>query len=132
LVRRSDDINFLPGALELPGRHIEPGEDIVDGLKRELLEELGVDSRVGEPFFVFTYNRRDKETQTIEVIYFATIQGDSQLQLSHEHSEYLWVSESDLDTIRVGKDHADPELSAIHQAFTHLSSLSKKSIDSNQ
>jgi 8-oxo-dGTP diphosphatase len=120
LVRRSATSNFLPGVLELPGGHIEPGEDILEGLNRELREELGVDGRVGEPFFVFTYNRTDKDTQTIEVIYLTTIPEGSQIQLSEEHSEYLWVKEGDLETIQIGKTSDDPELQAIRLAFSKL------------
>ncbi len=39
--RRIDRVND-PGAVVVPGGHIEPGESHVDAVKRELNEELGV------------------------------------------------------------------------------------------
>ncbi|HUB93989.1 MAG TPA: NUDIX domain-containing protein [Verrucomicrobiae bacterium] len=50
LSRRPDDAEFLPGAYELPGGHIDLGENILTGLRREIKEELGVDVHIGDPF----------------------------------------------------------------------------------
>ena len=36
-----------------PGGHIEFGEDIVKGLKREILEEFEMHVNIGDPFFCF-------------------------------------------------------------------------------
>lgn len=38
--------------LELPGGIVEPGESPVDGARREVLEELGLDVELGEPVLV--------------------------------------------------------------------------------
>jgi ADP-ribose pyrophosphatase YjhB (NUDIX family) len=40
LPRRALTKKFLPGVFELPGGHIDFGEDIVVGLKREIMESL--------------------------------------------------------------------------------------------
>lgn len=42
LGRRADDRAWLPGAWDVFGGHVEPGEDAVDALHRELAEELGI------------------------------------------------------------------------------------------
>ncbi len=43
--KRADTKKFLPGVYELPGGHIDFGEDIVEGLRREIKEEFGLDER---------------------------------------------------------------------------------------
>ena len=71
LPKRAAIKKFLPGVYELPGGHIDFGEDAVVGLKREIDEELGMKVEVGDPFFVFTYTNEVKGSHSIEVIYFA-------------------------------------------------------------
>src|SRR6185369_14729149 len=71
LPRRATTKKFLPGVFELPGGHIDFGEGIVEGLKREVMEEMGMRIEVGDPFYVFTYVNEIKGSHSIEVDYFA-------------------------------------------------------------
>lgn len=100
LPKRADTKKFLPGVFELPGGHIEWGEDIVEGLKREIMEELGVRISVGDPFAAFTYSNEIKGSHSVEVVYFATFEDlGEQIQLNPEdHSEFKWVSQDEIDS----------------------------------
>lgn len=128
--KRADTKKFLPGRWELPGGHIEYGEDIVDGLKREIREEFAMDIQVGDPFACFTYLNEVKKSHSVEVIYFAQFASDiSDIQLNPEdHSEYGWFDEQQaLDVISKSKPTDDPEIAATVKAFSILQggSLSK-------
>ncbi|HSX17296.1 MAG TPA: NUDIX hydrolase [Patescibacteria group bacterium] len=115
--KRAATKKFLPGVFELPGGHIDFGEDIVAGLKREIQEELHRDIAVGDPFAVFTYVNEIKGSHSIEVIYFAQFTTDIyQIELNPEdHSEYKWFTENEL-----GELPADEETEAIKKGFALL------------
>lgn len=99
LPRRAASKKFLPGVFELPGGHIEFGEEIVAGLRREIREELGMEVVVGDPFAAFTYANEVKGSHSIEVVYFARFEGGIEgVALDPEdHSEYRWISEGEVD-----------------------------------
>jgi 8-oxo-dGTP diphosphatase len=123
LPKRADTKKFLPGVYEMPGGHIDFGENIIDGLKREVQEELEVDIRIGDPFAVFDYTNEIKGSHSIEVIYFATLTGmpeDIKLH-TDDHSDGDWFSENELDKIATSaKGMDDPEFIAIKKAFVLL------------
>lgn len=121
--KRAASKKFLPGVYELPGGHVDFGEDMVPGLKREIHEEFGMQVTVGDPFYVFTYTNPIKGSHSIEVIYFAKFTDDiSAITLNPEdHSEYGWFSEAELPhaaTSEKGTD--DVEFLAIQKGFSLL------------
>ncbi len=123
LPKRALTKKFLPGVYELPGGHIDFGEDIVSGLKREIQEEFAMNIVVGDPFFVFTYVNKIKRSHSIEVVYFATfVEPIDQITLDPEcHSEFGWFSESELHTVAHNLDNnEDPEIRAIIKGFRLL------------
>jgi len=73
VAKRSETKRFLPGFYELPGGHVEFGEDIAVGLRREIREELGVRINVGDPVAAFTYMNTATKTHAVEVIFLATL-----------------------------------------------------------
>lgn len=123
LPRRAATKKFLPNVYELPGGHIDFGEEPVVGLKREIDEELGMDVEVGDPFFVFTYTNEIKGSHSIEVIYFAQFAGnpDAIALNPEDHSEYGWFAEHELagaTTETKGLD--DVEFVAMQKGFALL------------
>ena len=98
LPKRAETKRFLSGIFELPGGHIDFGEDIVNGLKREVREEFGMEISVRDPFAVFTYSNDIKKSHSIEVVYFAKFLSpvDDIRVNTEDHSEFKWMSEGEL------------------------------------
>lgn len=121
--KRADTKKFLPGVYEIPGGHIDFGENIVTGLKREILEELEVEITVGDPFAVFDYTNEIKGLHSVEIIYFATLLSkpeDIKLH-SEDHSTFGWFSEDEIgQAFTTSKGTEDPEFIALQKGFALL------------
>lgn len=123
LPKRADTKKFLPGVYELPGGHIDFGEDPVTGLAREIDEEFGMHIAVGDPFYVFTYANHVKGAHYIEVVYFASFMSeiDTLVLNPEDHSEYGWFSEDKLENATNAiKGSDDLEFQAIRKGFALL------------
>ncbi len=123
LPRRAYSKKFLPGVFELPGGHIDFGEDIVKGLKREIFEEFRMKIKVGDPFYAFTYINNVKGSHSVEIIYFASFMEPSdKIKLNPEdHSGYIWIGENEIKNIYEKiKDKNDPEMKAVRRGFQLL------------
>ena len=123
LPKRAATKKFLPSVYELPGGHIDFGEDAVMGLKREIDEEIGMKVDVGDSFFVFTYTNEIKGSHSIEVIYFARFTNDiSEIKINpDDHSEFGWFSEDQLSKATTeSKGQDDIEFQAMRKGFALL------------
>lgn len=123
LPKRADTKKFLPGVYELPGGHVDFGEDLKEGLAREIMEELGMHVAVGDVIDVFTYMNHIKKSHSIEVVYYAQFTDPiEQIHLNHEdHSTYGWFAENELEKVYSGeKGRDDPEAIVIQKGFKKI------------
>ncbi|MFZ1655102.1 MAG: NUDIX hydrolase [Candidatus Moraniibacteriota bacterium] len=123
LPKRSDTKKFLPGVYELPGGHIDYGEDIVKGLEREIMEEFGKRATIGDPFATFTYLNEIKGSHSVEIIYYAAFADSLENVTLHpeDHSQFEWVAEDELQKVFTEhKKGDDPEIQAIEKGFSLL------------
>lgn len=121
--KRAATKKFLPDIYEIPGGHIDYGEDIVEGLAREITEELGMSIAVGDPFAAFTYLNEVKGSHSIQVMYFATFKEPLEDIRIHpeDHSGFAWFSESEFeDMLGKGKPADDDEVPYIRKGFALL------------
>jgi len=113
--KRADSKAFLPGTFELPGGHVDFGEDIAAGLQREIMEEFGMTITVGDPFGSFTYTNEVKGSHSVQVTYFAQFTNPIEaITLDPEdHSAFDWFAEEDVILRRteiVSEDMMDPTI----------------------
>ena len=123
LPKRAETKKFLPGVYELPGGHIEYGEDIKDGLMREIFEEFDMRTNVGDSFMAFTYTNDVKGSHSIEVVYFVQFTDPiEKIKLNpDDHSEFSWFAENEIHKATSEKKPAtDPEIGAIQKGFALL------------
>ena len=123
LPKRAVTKKLFPGVFELPGGHIDFGEDPVDGLKREIREEFQSAIEVGDPFFSFTYTNEIKGSHSVEVVYFARFISDIvDIALNAEdHSEYGWFEETEISNAYTPDKGAENiEFIAIKKGFALL------------
>lgn len=125
LARRAKTKKFLPDVFELPGGHIDYGEDIEAGLKREIQEEFGMDVELGDPFAAFTYTNEVKGSHSVEVVYFAQFTSPLENIALHaeDHSYFVWAHENELPELYDGpKGMDDTEVGKILRGFELLKS----------
>ncbi len=93
----------------LPGGGLEPGEDPRDAVVREVLEETGLEARVGKLIGVDSRvmvreevpEGTDPELHTIRIIYLATVKdGPLRNEVGGSSDEARWVSIRDIKGLR--------------------------------
>ena len=95
IVKRNENDELYPGAWEFPGGHLENGETIKDGLKRELFEEIGFNEEF-DPIITHYYdeikNKNSNLIYNLEIDFIINVnKNDINVILSNEHCDYKWV-----------------------------------------
>jgi 8-oxo-dGTP diphosphatase len=84
--KRKPTKRVVPGAVALPGGHVEPGESAEEALRRELKEELGIVPL--EVWYVCTLLHRSAEFRKLH--YFAVPRWEGAVE-NHEAASLRWV-----------------------------------------
>lgn len=97
LLSRRKTGTHLAGLWEFPGGKVEAGEDPRDALRRELEEELGILTRVGEIVEV-TFHRYDDAEKAVLLLFFDAVrQVGSPAPRALDVAEVAWVAAEGLD-----------------------------------
>ncbi|MUN40529.1 NUDIX domain-containing protein [Actinomadura litoris] len=98
VLRRSGDDAFMPGIEELPSGGVEPGEDLLTALRRELGEEIGwTGPFVLDPGFVTNFDYVSGSGRKARQYTFGIAHYERPIILSAEHTGYRWLASADVD-----------------------------------
>lgn len=96
VVKRNENDNLYPGSWEFPGGHLEKGETLKDGLKRELEEEIGFTENFNPiitHYFDELKERNNELIHDLELDFIINVDSSKMdIKLSDEHSDYKWVT----------------------------------------
>ena len=95
-VKRNENDDLFPGAWEFPGGHLEAGETLKEGLKRELKEEIDFTDDF-EPIITHYYDEVKENNgeliHELEIDFLINVDSTKiNVKLSNEHSDYKWLT----------------------------------------
>ena len=93
ILKRSEEEKNL---WEIPGGRMEYGETLENTLLREVKEETNLEIIPGE--IITSWDLIEDHRQISGVIYHCTIKS-GEIQLSHEHKYYQWITTAELDKL---------------------------------
>ncbi|QQS43644.1 NUDIX hydrolase [Candidatus Roizmanbacteria bacterium] len=95
--KRIDDFPDYHGKWQLSGGGLEFGENPVEGLRRELREELGVEV-TDVKIIPFVDTRVRNDWQGVFISFHCHLENpDAEIYLNEEASEYRWFEKSEID-----------------------------------
>lgn len=97
VIKRAGDETHLENLWDIPGGRFDYGEHPHEGLKREVLEEVGLEVEVLEPVKTWTFTR-DNGEQVFGTTFICEPE-TTDVELGDEHTSYCWVKPGELDDL---------------------------------
>jgi len=85
---------------DIPGGRINPGEPLLENLKREIFEETGLELKSAPKLIAAQDILRIEGLHVVRLTYVANIEGDVKVD-GNEHTGYKWVSLDELKQVEV-------------------------------
>lgn len=99
VVKRASHEVAFPDNWELPGGHVEAGENVKECVERETVEETGlVVERILGEFDELRWTSKSKGRVNVQFNYAVSVVQPMDIRLNpEEHSEHRWIVENDVD-----------------------------------
>ena len=93
LGKKASGKHFLSGKWHIPGGKVKTGESDEQALKREMMEELGVEVEVGEMLDVVEFIDKETESHAVSPAFVChIISGTPTIMEPHKCAEIGWFS----------------------------------------
>lgn len=103
-----------PGRYHMPGGRLNIGEAFLDGLRREVDEETGLEIKIGKPIYVGEWRPIIKGVPNqIVGIFFKCRSVTTNVRLSEEHDDFKWISPDEIENY----DIMGPEIKVLQAAL---------------
>jgi 8-oxo-dGTP diphosphatase len=96
VIKRSSSAEVHPNQWDFPGGKLEHGEDPIMGVKREVLEEVGLSVKIKSPLFVYL----ETCVEPAYVVVFDCKLLGGAVKISKEHSEFKWASKKEIRALK--------------------------------
>ncbi len=94
IVKRTKNNKIGSGIWEFVGGKLEFGEDLISGLRREIMEETGLEVAVEKLLFASSFKTHDY--RQVVIINYLCRSNTDRVTLSGEHTDYLWADKAAL------------------------------------
>lgn len=123
LVKRSPKDNSFPNLWELPGGGIDNNEDRIATVRRETMEEVGIDLKDRNISLVdtedYNFKRSNGNIEYVrEYTFLIRIKDQEKITLSKEHTEYSWVNINEIENLF--EDKEDLIYVRLKRIFSHF------------
>lgn len=98
VLKRNMNRPHHPGRFDIPGGRLDNGENPIDGLRREIREEAGIEIDVGPVLGIHHFKRDDGQLITM-IIFLCFQKGDGDVAIEKEAMDaFAWLPIDDPET----------------------------------
>lgn len=102
VVLRSPNAKFFPEHWDFPGGKLEPNEDPFAGIKREIIEETSIKTKIIEVVGIYEIELESKgEKIPHRFTVYSTEVISSEISLSNEHSKFKWATKEEILQLKI-------------------------------